>query len=424
MELAENDERSALHFAVLDRSSEMVRPADAQRRQRAKGVYPHRDATAALTIATERGYDEIVAIITDEERRRTGHSRLPDASTMPAQHRDSQRRGRRCGAARRRRLAPRPSRRRIAGERDHRFRWSPDRCGRERQTGAARAAAGSGVRSERAEAPRRHRSGGGSAGFPLWRCAALGREAMAELLLKRGANPNVHVYASGSPVKSAYRHRQPRMIALFTRYGGRSSAPHRPGCRETVVAVGCLKTRRADRCRTGRFRRDGRWPKTARLRIVRRRCRDRQDGAWTDRLAARKQAMVLDARPAARDRRERRLASRMLSAGAAAIGAPHDRPLRSHDAARGRGTAQSDDQRRGAIVRGTPSRRWSTDGHPGRPAEKHAARLGLPLGHVENRATPARARRGPRRTRRRRMGDAARVGGKEGPSRCARDPAV
>ena len=30
------------------------------------------------------------------------------------------------------------------------------------------------------------------AGFPLWRCAALGREAMAELLLKRGANPNVH----------------------------------------------------------------------------------------------------------------------------------------------------------------------------------------------------------------------------------------
>ena len=37
---------------------------------RAKGIYPHRDATSALTIATERGYDEIVAIIREEEQRR------------------------------------------------------------------------------------------------------------------------------------------------------------------------------------------------------------------------------------------------------------------------------------------------------------------------------------------------------------------
>jgi hypothetical protein len=35
-----------------------------------KGVHPHRDATTALTIARERGYDEIVAIIEEEEQRR------------------------------------------------------------------------------------------------------------------------------------------------------------------------------------------------------------------------------------------------------------------------------------------------------------------------------------------------------------------
>ena len=34
------------------------------------GIYPHRDATSPLTIASERGYAEIVAIIREEEQRR------------------------------------------------------------------------------------------------------------------------------------------------------------------------------------------------------------------------------------------------------------------------------------------------------------------------------------------------------------------
>ncbi len=36
-------------------------------------IWPHRDATTALAIATDRGYDEIVAIIQEEERRREVH---------------------------------------------------------------------------------------------------------------------------------------------------------------------------------------------------------------------------------------------------------------------------------------------------------------------------------------------------------------
>jgi ankyrin repeat protein len=59
-----------------------------------------------------------------------------------------------------------------------------------------------------------------SQGMPLWTCAASGKLAMAELLLQSGAHPNVHVYASGTPVYSAYRHRDWTMVDLLKRYGG------------------------------------------------------------------------------------------------------------------------------------------------------------------------------------------------------------
>src|SRR6266699_2198121 len=43
---------------------------------------------------------------------------------------------------------------------------------------------------------------------------------MAEILLKRGANPNAHVDSSGSSVYSAYSHCQWEMAELLKRYGG------------------------------------------------------------------------------------------------------------------------------------------------------------------------------------------------------------
>ncbi len=74
LDLAENDEHRALHHAVLQRRPDMVRLLMQHGADARKGIWPHRDATSPLTIASDRGYTEIVAIIRDEERR---DSRVP-----------------------------------------------------------------------------------------------------------------------------------------------------------------------------------------------------------------------------------------------------------------------------------------------------------------------------------------------------------
>src|SRR5262245_28445462 len=60
------DNLHVLHHAVLNRSPEMVRILMQHGANSHEGVYPHRDATSPLTIAIERGYDEIVTIIREE----------------------------------------------------------------------------------------------------------------------------------------------------------------------------------------------------------------------------------------------------------------------------------------------------------------------------------------------------------------------
>ena len=63
------DNLQLLHHAVLNRSPEMVRLLMRHGASAREGVYPHRDATSSLTMAMERGDDEIVAIIREEEQR-------------------------------------------------------------------------------------------------------------------------------------------------------------------------------------------------------------------------------------------------------------------------------------------------------------------------------------------------------------------
>jgi ankyrin repeat protein len=69
-DLAYENEHQVLHYAVYNRSPEMVRLLMEHGANARKGVWPHREATTALEIATDRGYDEIVAIIFEEESRR------------------------------------------------------------------------------------------------------------------------------------------------------------------------------------------------------------------------------------------------------------------------------------------------------------------------------------------------------------------
>src|ERR1700730_16726995 len=85
MEMAYNNEHRAIHFAVLARAPRMVRVLMEHGANARKGIHPHCDATTALTLATERGYDEIVAIIREEEQHRREAMNGASAAVMPAQ---------------------------------------------------------------------------------------------------------------------------------------------------------------------------------------------------------------------------------------------------------------------------------------------------------------------------------------------------
>ena len=101
-----------LHYAVMNRAPRNGAPADASMaRTREKASIPHRDATTALTIASERGYDEIVAIIHEEEQRRREAMSASDARSTSSQDELSERH-----RTRRRRASDRDARgRSVAG---------------------------------------------------------------------------------------------------------------------------------------------------------------------------------------------------------------------------------------------------------------------------------------------------------------------
>ena len=88
MDRAENDEHRGLHYAVLRRDAAMARILMEAGADARKGIWPHRDATSAWTIAQERQYDDIVAVIEEEERHRREEMSCSNATGSPGAGRD------------------------------------------------------------------------------------------------------------------------------------------------------------------------------------------------------------------------------------------------------------------------------------------------------------------------------------------------
>jgi ankyrin repeat protein len=85
MDMAENDEHRALHYAVIRRDAAMVRLLMQAGADARKGIWPHRDATTALAFARDREFPEIVSIIEEEEQHRRQTASCPNASVSPVQ---------------------------------------------------------------------------------------------------------------------------------------------------------------------------------------------------------------------------------------------------------------------------------------------------------------------------------------------------
>jgi Ankyrin repeats (3 copies) len=73
-------EYTALHHAVIERMPDMVRTLMRLGADARIGIYPNTDATSAMTIAAERGYDDMLAILREEERRRESSPTAEDVT--------------------------------------------------------------------------------------------------------------------------------------------------------------------------------------------------------------------------------------------------------------------------------------------------------------------------------------------------------
>lgn len=254
MAMSYGDEHRPIHFAVMNRSPEMVRLLMQHGASAREGIHPHRPATTAWVLAEDRGYDEIVAVIEDEER----HQKPLDAE---AQGQPEVRGDEEFREAVARGDAEWLRARHAAGTLTNPIRWD-----------------GGGLLTVAVEHNRpdiltllldygfdpneRVSEGEGdwvaySQGFPLWTCAALGRRELAEILLARGADPNVHVDSSGSAVYSAYSHKQWEMVDLLLRHGGEVTEDIAAIYRQTGLIREILASGKADAAEVLRFSASG-----------------------------------------------------------------------------------------------------------------------------------------------------------------------
>ncbi len=217
VDLAENNEHQALHYAVRNRDVQMVSLLLEAGANPRRGVYPVRDSTTPCAIAEDRGFGEVLSVIADHEARHGAKTSPPyQPRTAPA---------------------PTPLERAVAdGD------LAAVRDGHQRDPALIRPEHGAcglltiATKHDRREMVRllldlgcdpddRHQiawmqAPTFSAGQPLWSAADLCRYDCAELLLSRGADPNAAAYGSGDAMSRAYNNRDRRMIDLLRAHGG------------------------------------------------------------------------------------------------------------------------------------------------------------------------------------------------------------
>lgn len=229
VDVGENDEHRALHHAVLQRQPEIVRFLMQQGADARKGIWPHRGATTAHTLAVERGYDEIARIIEDEEAQRRS---VPNDAVARAGHVEGGTAGAGQAADGQRTSELREA---IAsGDADYlRARFADghvtDGAGLVSHAIAVDRPDMVGLLLDLGLDPDESTRVDGldeyvaTWGGPLRTCAIAGRLAAAEILLAHGANPNTNVYAASGAMYEAVKRGDRAMVALLEKHGGRLS---------------------------------------------------------------------------------------------------------------------------------------------------------------------------------------------------------
>ncbi len=223
-----DDSAMAIHFAVMHRQPEMVRLLMSCGINKNSGIYPFTKATSPIGMATDRGYDEIVEIINEEYARREKQSIESDSieSEQAASEGEQAPEGRT--------LLLGQLRQAISDGELETFDElvakgiTVDEVGSflqlavdTHQTGIVRRMMSLGIDPDGTHL--RYISESAPyvvGGDPLYRATSTGQHEMARLLLEAGADPNLQVLGTGTPMAGAFSSGNQEVIELVKSHGG------------------------------------------------------------------------------------------------------------------------------------------------------------------------------------------------------------